>query len=364
MARAMHERPPARPGQSRYREIAADLRSRIAKQHRPGDMLASERDLAARYAVNQRTVRQALDVLTQGGLVARHHGRGTVVVDRHATGEFAVVIWPHFLRADASPYFGLACTAITDALQAHNPHWAVKLHMGQAPAVGVAQPSTLDLLEPDVLKRLRGVFSFHRLDGMETGLEAAQVPMVFLCESDRYCSAQFDYRSFYKLALAHLREAGCRRVGALHLGNSPQFEPAFAAGLRANRLKTRTGWNVSFDEKRAVSDPEQDGYESFMRLWDQPERPDGLLVTDDIFCRGVLRAILHLGIELPDTLRLVSYANRGAALPYHQPVTRVEFDAGEQARVAVEMMMAVMSGRRPPSRGVYLPGKLVKGATT
>ena len=43
----------------------------------PGDRLAPERTLAAEFGVNRRTVRQALDVLAQRGLVERRQGSGT-----------------------------------------------------------------------------------------------------------------------------------------------------------------------------------------------------------------------------------------------------------------------------------------------
>lgn len=45
----------------------------------PGDRLAPERALAAEFGVNRRTVRQALDVLAQRGLVERRQGSGTFV---------------------------------------------------------------------------------------------------------------------------------------------------------------------------------------------------------------------------------------------------------------------------------------------
>ncbi len=51
-------------------------------------------------------------------------------------------------------------------------------------------------------------------------------------------------------------------------------------------------------------------------------------------------------------------------MPYHVPVTRVEFDPLEQAGRAVEIMMDLLRGREPSQNTVVLPGTLVEGATS
>lgn len=347
-----------------YRSIADELRTRVGG-HQAGDLFPSEVLLAEQFDVNARTVRQALDVLVREGWIRRHRGRGTVVVDRHATGEFAVAIWPHLLRSDASPYFGMVCNALAREIQGRNPRWSVKLHAAQVDEwEGQLPISVPDLLEPSVLARLRGVFSFSGMGGLDDQLTAAGVPVIYFngAETPSQCSIEFDWKTLYAMSLAQLRESGCRRIATLRLREWLWPEEAFASELRANGLETRPEWTLSgrFDARH---DPEQSGYDAFMSLWDQPEHPDGLLVMDDILCRGVLRAILQRGIKVPDTLRLISHSTRGVAFPYHLPVTRVEYDPAELARQAVEMMTVLMSGRVPPVRTLHLAGKLVKGET-
>src|SRR5574341_564027 len=62
----------------RYLQIAAALRTRIrAGEGSGGRRLPSEHALRARFRVSRMTVRQALDVLRQEGLLSRHVGRGT-----------------------------------------------------------------------------------------------------------------------------------------------------------------------------------------------------------------------------------------------------------------------------------------------
>nr|WP_041675051.1 GntR family transcriptional regulator [Ramlibacter tataouinensis] len=81
----MNRRPPlalvqAEPGQSRYAAVAAALRARVlAGEWAPGTALPSEQALAAEHGVALNTLRRALELLAEQGLVERVHGRGTFV---------------------------------------------------------------------------------------------------------------------------------------------------------------------------------------------------------------------------------------------------------------------------------------------
>ncbi|MFO1328828.1 MAG: GntR family transcriptional regulator [Rubrivivax sp.] len=68
------------PGQSRYAALAAAMRRRIvAGEWPPGGAIPAEQTLAAQHGVALGTMRRALDLLAEQGLVERQHGRGTFV---------------------------------------------------------------------------------------------------------------------------------------------------------------------------------------------------------------------------------------------------------------------------------------------
>lgn len=68
------------PGQSRYAALAAALRARIlAGEWSPGSAIPAEQHLAAEHGVALGTMRRALDLLAEQGLLERIHGRGTFV---------------------------------------------------------------------------------------------------------------------------------------------------------------------------------------------------------------------------------------------------------------------------------------------
>jgi GntR family transcriptional regulator len=68
------------PGQSRYAALAAALRARVVNgEWPPGSAIPAEQTLAGEHGVALGTMRRALELLAQQGLVERLQGRGTFV---------------------------------------------------------------------------------------------------------------------------------------------------------------------------------------------------------------------------------------------------------------------------------------------
>jgi GntR family transcriptional regulator len=71
---------PAEPGQSRYAALAAALKARVvADEWPPGSALPAEQTLAAEHGVALGTLRRALELMAEQGMIERIHGRGTFV---------------------------------------------------------------------------------------------------------------------------------------------------------------------------------------------------------------------------------------------------------------------------------------------
>ena len=88
-SRARHGLGPARPSaaqrQPKYLQIHARLHDRISSGQWPaGSSLPSQRELADEFGVSLMTLRQALQLLIDDGLVDTRHGSGTYVAARYS----------------------------------------------------------------------------------------------------------------------------------------------------------------------------------------------------------------------------------------------------------------------------------------
>jgi len=73
----------------RYMALAETLRSGIASgTPAVGELLPTEHSLTEQYGVSRHTVREALRLLAEAGLIARRRGAGTVVVASEARASF------------------------------------------------------------------------------------------------------------------------------------------------------------------------------------------------------------------------------------------------------------------------------------
>jgi len=72
--------PGGQDGQLAYMRVADDIAARIGSgELAPGTRLRSEHDLAQHYGVAFGTIRRAMAVLRERGLVITRHGRGNFV---------------------------------------------------------------------------------------------------------------------------------------------------------------------------------------------------------------------------------------------------------------------------------------------
>jgi GntR family transcriptional repressor for pyruvate dehydrogenase complex len=89
------------PERTRSDAVAAELRDAILRgDHRPGDRLPPERELAARLGVGRSSVREAVARLAQLGLVEIRHGGGAIV---RPVADANVEVLRHLLVLDGEP---------------------------------------------------------------------------------------------------------------------------------------------------------------------------------------------------------------------------------------------------------------------
>ena len=354
-----------------YKRIAGQLAVIVKEQHRPGDMLASENQLSKQFKVTRVTIRKAMDILEDRKLIQRFHSRGAVVIDPVQQGEFAIVVRPALLGPASAPFYRQTAALLCERISSYNnSRWSAKLHLGRQTESGREFPATLDLLDPDVVKRLRGVFTFHPLHELGASLAQNNVPIVNIaatCAANSGIYITIDQDRFYRETAEHLRIAGCKTVGFVwsyygrHLKPEERRDSIFAGFAIEAGLKVRQEWMPAVIGEAT----ERKAYEMFLSFLEgQNTLPDGIVIDDDVVAAGVLRAIAYKQIRIPDQLRVISYANKGAELPHHNSVTHYAFDISEICDAAIDAMVRLVRGEALKQRQIKVKGSLIKGQTT
>jgi len=334
-------------------QVAERIRRDIADLE-PGTKLWSEAALARRLDVSVFTVREALSLLAVQGYVERRPRSGTYVGNHrqrqavgilcgvditHPRASYFYRRLVHRLRTDLEDlelpvriYIGRAAPGSGDGLMC-NEFWEDVAEHRLAAAVRVATPQ-----DDQWTHRLdrEGVAWFPRPNGFEVWQ---------------------DYPGLIREGLAYLRDNGCRRIAVV---GWPGVEAA--AGSRLRDL--RASLEAEMDPKRFKTDlrigSTGAGWDAVMELWTgSTDKPDGLLVCDDVLFSEAAQGLAALGVRVPEDLLVASHATAGDSDLVPFPMLRLEFNADEHARLLAEHVAAVVSGRTPEPRRVTLPCRRV-----
>jgi DNA-binding LacI/PurR family transcriptional regulator len=216
------------------------------------------------------------------------------------------------------------------------------------------------------IDHLKGIFTFEDISCSEELLQSHNIPTVGINHFCTKYAVKFFSKEFIKPGLDFFGKIGCSSIAII--------------GLRENNcvycsIKTKHGnldeWKdenkitcLKFSEIEDLSEVERCGYEAFRALWRSESKIDGVLITDNVLAQGALRAIVQLGISMPDELKLISHATRGVKLPYEQTVTRLECDFSALANEAINMMEQLIAGHKPDSERIVMKPELIIGETT
>ena len=75
-----------------------------------------------------------------------------------------------------------------------------------------------------------------------------------------------------------------------------------------------------------------------------------MFCDDDIVAAGAYLALRELGLRIPEQLSVVGFDGLDIGRVLDPPLTTIAADAEELGRVAFELLMAQLAGKRPRSR--------------
>lgn len=348
--------------QPKYRWLAERLRADLAER-RPGERISTEVELVRQFGVSVWTARQAMETLCREGLLEKRQGSGTFVREPQPSGQHVAVL-VDVAGADISPYFTKLTQEIRQALRGLGV--ASRPYLGTLPLGTEATGLTCqDLLDDVRLGRISGVISFFtkRAPEWTDVLTRAGIPVI----DPEYYRIDHPHpgrdQEFLHGAFRYFLEHGKKHIALLLWESATDGRHDFSKSFR--RLAADYGMRVDEHQMDITASGWECGmgWERFRDIWRSGKsRPDGLIVGDDGLFMDCQRAILELGISVPEELSVAVQTSDAVELMPEFPVYVSQLRVKEQASIYAGEMKDLIEGKTPPvveswphTAGILLP---------
>jgi DNA-binding LacI/PurR family transcriptional regulator len=347
-----------------HRVIYDTLKAAIHQgEYHSGDRLPSEVELCKRFQASRITVAKAIHSLQHEGLVVRRAGSGSYVqLAAPATSyQFGLLI----PELGSTEIFEPICQGIMQSPQAksHSLIWGYTSHKSTPQGEGA-----LSLCRQFIEQKVSGVF-FAPLEFVDdkdkinhelvAELRQAGIPIVLL---DR-CYYPYPMRS--NLDRVGMDNHRASFVVTQHLWNRGARRIVFVARRRsASTIVERvSGYQFALSECGSqfpatavygdAEDPE------FVRNLIGEAQPDGVVCGNDLTAARLMRALIGMGVRVPEQIRLVSFDDVNYAKFLPVPLTTIHQNCPQIGESAMELMLDRMQHPHRPGVDLLVPFELV-----
>ncbi|MCL1856730.1 MAG: substrate-binding domain-containing protein [Kiritimatiellaeota bacterium] len=324
--------------------VCVVLRDYIRKHYAAGEVLMPVRQLAGALGTSLPTVCGALQQLKLAGFLEVNHGERTRIAAAALSPRVGILVPADMTHPEASEYNRIVTHHLLKALREQG--MGVSFYSG----FNVPWASNTEEMPWNFLNDAR----CGHLDAVVVN-GAHCSPGIALCEDVNIpvVGMSHEYPAYVTLGLESARlgarallRAGCRRMALIAWENQVS-RPAFEREVRAQKGRTVPEWVRTGMDRGAHPSIPGSGRRLFGEIWDAfDEKPDGLVIADDVYVPEVVQAIGERKIEVPAMLRVAAHHNKGNRFVYPFPVTLVENDPERQARELAEVVL-VKLGLRP-----------------
>lgn len=333
--------------QSSEQSVAEALKARIFSEVEAGSgRLPPLRAMSKSLGVTDAIVRKALRQLAEGGLITMRQGSGTYISSalQQASRTVAVVYRIASEASIRSPWHAGLLRDI--GVQLERSGWIARNYT-LSHGTEIRDERAMDQLIADAQNRMFSgliiLSEFSKLrDGFRELLDEQNIKYLTTDYSADSNAVIPDYFQFGRQAAQHLYEKGVRRMGMIGIRNihgKPLGEDI--AGMKAFAaahpdVEIRPEWSM------LVVPSVGTGYDSFERIWSLPERPQGLVVTDDVMFLGVAMVMNKLKVVPPHDLHLVAHGTQGVMERSGVIAPRISFSTQSNASLLVAQLQAMI----------------------
>ncbi len=343
------------------RQISDQLRSEIVQGNLPaGTKLPSAVELSVSWGVSSCTVHNALTSLVKAGLLNRQRGTGTFVAERKKKLTCAAIYYGSaFWKGIEIGFFRLLYSAIQAEFEKQGVKTRLIIDSRNPGEQTTIYPPLADAIRADEVQAL-----IHSLGNrnITSSLRKLSIPSALFTNGSAIPNnVSFDLRQFLEVSMDRLKREGCRTVGLISNmslenedGKHTPFHSYFVEVAGERGLEIKNSW-IRSAPKQFLSPGkfERFGYDSFQAIWNQPERPEGLIVYPDEVVRGALMAIAESHISVPKDLKLALHRNEGIDILCPFPAAWATSSPTEAARALIGQIQRQFDGE--PVEPVILP---------
>ncbi len=326
----------SKPERASLPQKVADLLKReIAAAMKPGDRLPGMHVLRQRFAVSINTLSAALDLLAREGVLVKRHGSGVFVAERAGRRRIGILSELNLLDPRIGPFFRAEADALKSQLAARGDEPV--LYVGDAVPGEMPENPTCPQFWADAADgRLDGAVILNAPNNAAWEARIRQCPVPAVGFWTGY-EIRIDFESMVTALVNRLAALGCRRIGLLAWHQDAHFRKALAVrGLAVNDAWIRCGRDPAVRGS---------GWEEFRDIWlGSGEKPDGLVVLDDMLLADAQSAMLELGVRVPQDLQLAVQTTRDATGPLRLPATVYEIDPDEVAAAHIALLDRRLAG--------------------
>ena len=342
----------------KYQLLADQLREELTRNSgQSGYKLPTEQELSRQYRLSRQTVRHALALLEEEGLIHRRQGSGsyaTGMLPGAAPRQIAVVtsflddyIFPGILH-DASDVFSRQgySTAVYATENQVGAEREILLRLLEEPVSGLlveGSKTALPTPNTDLYQRLLQIGTpIVFLHGAYAGLD--RVP----------CVADDNYGGGYQLA-RYLAGQGHREIAGIFKSDDVQGPQRYHGAVSALRdaglsiRDSRFAWYDTEDRRHLLED--RDGRLLADFLQRRLERATAVICYNDEIAHRLIQALLEAGRRVPEDVAVVSFDNSYLSQLGPVPITSLSHRS-HMGRVAAEQMIGLLQGEAARSKSL------------
>ena len=102
-----------------------------------------------------------------------------------------------------------------------------------------------------------------------------------------------------------------------------------------------------------------DGFAGASKLLSLPRPPTAIFASNDVSAFGVMEAVRHYGLRIPEDISVVGFDNIPQASHVYPPLTTVQQPLEEMGRVATQILLKRIENPDLPGERIVLPTQLI-----